>query len=92
VNLTRTQSANFGLGVAQGEFAFNTGVTFTDIDRNLVNADSLNKLYTASLGFRPVFMPGLNMTLSLRHQDVEEENKSNSYRQTEGRAHVDYRF
>jgi hypothetical protein len=91
-NLSRTQTANLGLGVAQGEFDFRAGVTFTDLDRNLRNADSLNKTYTASLGFRPLFAPGLNMNFTLRHSDVEEENKSNSFQQTEGRAHVDYRF
>lgn len=91
-NLNRTQTGNFGLGISQGEFTLNTGVTLTDIDRNLQNADSLNKVYTASIGFRPVFMEGLNMTFSIRHQDMEEENKTNRFQQTEGRAHVDYRF
>lgn len=91
-NLSRTQTANFGVGVSQGEFNLQTGFTLTDLDRNQRNNDSLNKTYTASLGFRPLFAPGLNMTLSFRHSDIDEENKSNSYKQTEGRAHVDYRF
>ncbi len=91
-NLTKTQSTNFGLGIGFGEFLIQTGYTITDVDRNLRAADALTRQFTGSFGFRPVFIPDLNMTFSFRHQHAEEENPGNSYKEIETKAHVDYRF
>lgn len=91
-NYSRTQSTNFGLGITFGEFTVQTGYTISDVDRNQLASDVLTRQFTGSIGFRPVFVPDLNISFSFRHQDVTDQTPANSYRENETKAHVDYKF
>lgn len=91
-SLTVTRAGDVGFGAAWGEFNVQTGYTVSEVDRNAPGTDVRTSQFTGSVGFRPIAVPDLNLTASVRRQNVKEDNPANSYRELEVRGHVDYRF